>query len=598
MNMRSPHRSVMTHARRAFTLLELVIVLGIILLLMGLVLGVGSIVLRQSEDRQIRSTMAIVDAALVEFEQQAGREMVYEGSDEEYCGFSNCRYVDAYYDVPVEPYADNRFNGDIEDGAFGWERNNNCNPWNSSSDPRRKRMAATLSVLAQSPACGEIIAKADPSLVHAADCVIGSSGGEPLTTTFNMKEFIDPWDREVFIIFPGRRWYDCDQGTLRARHRRHHPDSGRDRIRHLSQPPPLAGLLGPRRAIRRSVERHRRRQRRHSRPPGQRLLLSAGETMMTRLRDTSSSRAFTLLELLVVIGIISVLSVATVISVQKVSRDVKSTGVNRVLGALTSARSEAIRSNTPTLVTFRVVKDYEDPSKPEQVGVVVAQFTGDIRSAGSYGSTSNAYFSYRPVPTIAPRLLPEGIKVAAPYTEFQSHQRGHLRQRGHPLELHGVGADGTHADHLRRGQHADHDLRHPQRTVGGGFAVLFSGDGTMIMRDPNTIVSAEKSAYRFVDFDADREFDVSKDTGGYGGNSVYFEQRQTDRDFLVNSAQFLVVYDEERAKEDVDFTNWDAEGGVVDFIRGRNAELGPWVTENADRIHFNRYTGLAEVGGR
>ena len=74
MNMRPPHRSVMAHGRRAFTLLELVIVLGIILLLMGLVLGVGSIVLRQSEDRQIRSTMAIVDAALVEFEQQAGRE--------------------------------------------------------------------------------------------------------------------------------------------------------------------------------------------------------------------------------------------------------------------------------------------------------------------------------------------------------------------------------------------------------------------------------------------------------------------------------------------------------------------------------------------
>ena len=214
MNMRSPHRSVMAHGRRAFTLLELVIVLGIILLLMGLVLGVGSIVLRQSEDRQIRSTMAIVDAALVEFEQQAGREMVYEGADEEYCGFSNCRYVDAYYDIPVEPYGDNRFNGDIEDGAFGWERNNNCNPWNSSSDPRRKRMAATLSVLGQSPACGEIIAKADPSLVHAADCVIGSAAGEPLVTTFNMKEFIDPWDREVFIIFPGRRWYECDQGTF------------------------------------------------------------------------------------------------------------------------------------------------------------------------------------------------------------------------------------------------------------------------------------------------------------------------------------------------------------------------------------------------
>ena len=79
MTVNSSRHHMMRRARRAFTLLELVIVLGIILLLMGLVLGVGSIVLRQSEDRQIRATMAIVDAALVEFEQQAGREMIFEG---------------------------------------------------------------------------------------------------------------------------------------------------------------------------------------------------------------------------------------------------------------------------------------------------------------------------------------------------------------------------------------------------------------------------------------------------------------------------------------------------------------------------------------
>jgi prepilin-type N-terminal cleavage/methylation domain-containing protein len=215
MTLTPSDHHIMRRARRAFTLLELVIVLGIILLLMGLVLGVGSIVLRQSEDRQIRATMAIVDAALVEFEQQAGREMIFEGTGAEYCGFVNCndQFV-AYYDIPIEPYEDNRFNGNIEDGAFGWKRNSSCRPWASSFDPLEKRLAATLSVLGQSPACAEIISKADPSLVHAADCVIGSSQGEPLVTTFNMKEFIDPWDKWVYIIFPGRRWFDCDNQNL------------------------------------------------------------------------------------------------------------------------------------------------------------------------------------------------------------------------------------------------------------------------------------------------------------------------------------------------------------------------------------------------
>jgi prepilin-type N-terminal cleavage/methylation domain-containing protein len=323
--------------------------------------------------------------------------------------------------------------------------------------------------------------------------------------------------------------------------------------------------------------------------------------MMTRLSETESLRvsarrhAFTLLELLVVIGIISVLSVATVISVQKISRDVKlSTGVNRVLGALTSARSEAIRTNTPTLATFRIVKDFDDPSKPGQVEIVIAQFTGDIKGASSYGSTSDAYFErYQPVPTIAPRLLPEGIKVAAPFTEFSLPDQEDTLwnfMASDPMELTQITFNGDSAPTTT------YDTREGQ--WGGGFAVLFNGDGTMIMRDPDTMISAEKSSYRFVDFDGDRQFDVSKGTGGYGGNSLFFEQRQTDRDFLVNSAQFLVVYDEERARQDVDFTNWGASSGVVNFIEDRNAELGPWVTQNADRIHFNRYTGLAEVGAR
>ncbi len=247
MTVNSSRHHMMRRARRAFTLLELVIVLGIILLLMGLVLGVGSIVLRQSEDRQIRATMAIVDAALVEFEQQAGREMIFEGwTDcddcygdgpfddpdgpvfEEYCGNVNGRTINPYFDVSFEPFRDDRFMLDIGNGGFGW-KNIPCAPWNRTENVRAHWMAATLAVLGQNPACAEIIAKADSSLVRAVDCIEGSSGGEPLIRTYNMKSFTDPWDREVFIIFPGRRWYETDQnenppiirdtdGTIRTDH--------------------------------------------------------------------------------------------------------------------------------------------------------------------------------------------------------------------------------------------------------------------------------------------------------------------------------------------------------------------------------------------
>ena len=72
-------RSRGRHARRAFTLLELIIVIGVIITLLALTLGVGSMVVSQSENRQLRSTMTIVDAALAEFKSQTGRELVFQG---------------------------------------------------------------------------------------------------------------------------------------------------------------------------------------------------------------------------------------------------------------------------------------------------------------------------------------------------------------------------------------------------------------------------------------------------------------------------------------------------------------------------------------
>jgi prepilin-type N-terminal cleavage/methylation domain-containing protein len=234
MTLTPSDHHIMRRARRAFTLLELVIVLGIILLLMGLVLGVGSIVLRQSEDRQVRATMSIVEAALLEFKQQAGRPIIFEGinsqnnssiNDPYFCGYSNCYGTPSYWDVPFRAIRDDRFRDEVSEGGFGWDFTQAPSPYGgSNNDYERQWMAATLSVLAQSPACAEILSKADPSLLRPVSTVTGNNGGEPITKTFNMKQFIDPWDKQVFIVFPGRRWFECDgnnpfrdpDGTIRT----------------------------------------------------------------------------------------------------------------------------------------------------------------------------------------------------------------------------------------------------------------------------------------------------------------------------------------------------------------------------------------------
>jgi prepilin-type N-terminal cleavage/methylation domain-containing protein len=211
--------------RRGFTLLELVIVIGVILVLMGLVLGVGSIVVGQSETRQLNATMTIVDAALSEFENQTGRPLVFEGASTQtrydHCGYPAVEYdfggnpppeFGVYYDVPFNPFLDERFTDSLEDGGFGWvDMAGICAPWEADlGEVRRQWLAATLSVLAQDQTCADMIAKADPTLVHAAQCVVGGTTEGARFQVLNQIEFIDPWQQQVYLVFPGRPFVDRD----------------------------------------------------------------------------------------------------------------------------------------------------------------------------------------------------------------------------------------------------------------------------------------------------------------------------------------------------------------------------------------------------
>ena len=218
--------------RRAFTLLELVIVIGIILVLMGLVLGVGSLVIAQSEERQVRSSMEIIDTALLEFEEQAGRPMIFEGWHRSSAPFHTGHRRGSpnpsiHVDVPLYPMLGtvvsntsqdppNPLMTPLDSGGYGWASQGNCYPWTEEavgegSSHHRQWMAAALAVMGKNPACAGILAKADPKLVRAVVCVTGAAGGAPVEQVFNMTEFIDPWGQQVLLVFPGRRYYEEDR---------------------------------------------------------------------------------------------------------------------------------------------------------------------------------------------------------------------------------------------------------------------------------------------------------------------------------------------------------------------------------------------------
>lgn len=165
---------------RGFTLIEMLVVLAVILVLLGIVLGTSTVLIRRSEVRQTENALAVLEAAIAEFEQSRGRPLSY--------GRRGQPVSSARFDIPElfnVPYA--------HAILFVLDRL-------SSHGPSR-----------------EMIANIDGELLRAIEGTCGNtnqipciSGGYPPSefwwTPGPRIELIDPWDTRVAVIFPGRPW--------------------------------------------------------------------------------------------------------------------------------------------------------------------------------------------------------------------------------------------------------------------------------------------------------------------------------------------------------------------------------------------------------
>ena len=280
-------------------------------------------------------------------------------------------------------------------------------------------------------------------------------------------------------------------------------------------------------------------------------------------------RAFTLAELLVAMAIIAVLASITVVSVRGITKDAKlSSGVNAVTAALDNARAMAMKNNRIVLVAFRARFD----GRNEQViEAVTAQWSGVSYLNPDVGVVDH----FIPISDVPPRELPKGIKIAAP--------------------LYGGNVDFAWA--------SSSDLPAVEFAVeaaGAVIAVMYAPDGTLITQN-----AASDSNRVFVDFNNDGD----QQQGGvpytnYGsdfpdndnycylgddenGNPLvqYFCQANGDDEPYLTMAPFLAVFDDDTAREQYDTTQW-SDGQV------RRDNLTFYISQSADRIHFNRYTGV------
>jgi len=181
--------------RRAFTVLELVIVIGVILVLMSLALTVTSVVLAANDRRSVQSTFVLLDQAITSWESQAGREMT-AGRRANPPG------------TPTVPDFTLGTNGPTA-GFDVYEENFNTT----------YAICVVLERLATSPDSAEIIARLPSTAIRFVP-LNGTNAVEPLPTNWtqttpqqdpnqmppyaSVREIFDPWNRRIGVIFPGR----------------------------------------------------------------------------------------------------------------------------------------------------------------------------------------------------------------------------------------------------------------------------------------------------------------------------------------------------------------------------------------------------------
>lgn len=310
------------------------------------------------------------------------------------------------------------------------------------------------------------------------------------------------------------------------------------------------------------------------------------------------SAAFTLLELLVVMGILLVLAVLTTVSVGAITRDAKiSSATNEIVAALGAARGIAIRDNAFVLVTFRMKRHprvVDGPYEPQTVQVVIAKWTGEIVRPDGIPDRDTLAERFMAVPGVPVRDLPAGVRVAGPSFAFSTHDNpsGPLANdrywRTQPRFVGNYATSGgttTYTPDLARTE------------VGSMIGVLFGPDGRVLSRNPLQVQevlvddNGDLDAWctGFLDSTGSGKPNKGATTGGQ--SFPYFQYDEPTDQPLIDYVPYLAVFDDIDLRSRFNTAAWV---GPANNLARRN-DISSYVEEMADRITFNRYSGVPGV---
>lgn len=288
-----------------------------------------------------------------------------------------------------------------------------------------------------------------------------------------------------------------------------------------------------------------------------------------------AARGFTLTELLVVMGIIAVLGVLTAVGYRGIAKDAKlSSGKNTLMAVLDNARGLSMKENRIVMVVFRPRLD----GNRQFIEAVFAEWSRDCGrpNVPNYG-TPPVVDRFIPIKNTPSRAFPAGIKIAGP--SFASGDDTTWITQTHLPAINQLTGNGESPGEL--------------------IGVMFAPDGTSITRN-----SATDSIRAWVDFDGDGLQRIG--TGApvnYATNPAptipaaafdggWFEQRLAGEESFVDIVPFLSIFDDDAVRDLNDVAQWDTANNPNAFT-ARLTAYTTYLTSRSDRIHFNRYTGVA-----
>ena len=186
--------------RGGFSLIELVVVVGVIIALISLVLAVSTLLIQQNEARQLESAFATMNVAVQEYELAVGRPLTYQDRFEQGAGSYDIPWIVDLGVGGLGPFY----------GASGAGELCNCSAAQDTAG-WQKTIVRLLQLLERTDAAESAIAKLDPSLFRPLELQIGN----PLPNNASLSTLEDPWGAAIAVVMPGRKFRDgVDESTF------------------------------------------------------------------------------------------------------------------------------------------------------------------------------------------------------------------------------------------------------------------------------------------------------------------------------------------------------------------------------------------------